>query len=94
MDISEIDQFVESGQVKTCAELLRVISKNGAGEPQTGKTLKTMREWARWIDETIETKGMDVLHTEGWVMGDLVQVRGIEAMAVVNRVRGLEVKKT
>ncbi|KAI5798036.1 hypothetical protein DFH27DRAFT_561689 [Peziza echinospora] len=94
VDISEIDQFVESGQVKTCAELLRVISKAGAGGPRAGGggNPKTMREWARWIDETIEAKGMDVLHTEGWVMGDLVQVRGIEAMAVVNRVRGLKAK--
>ncbi|KAF8421414.1 hypothetical protein EV426DRAFT_609162 [Tirmania nivea] len=96
IEIGEIEQFVEAGQVRTCAEALRYIARGierGISVGGVNKKKLTMGEWRAVLEEVIEKQGIDALNTQGWVTGDMVSVRGMEIMAVVNRVRGLKAKK-
>ena len=96
IEISGIEQFVEAGQVRACAEALRYIARGvERGVPVGGINKKnlTMGEWRAVLEEIMEKQGIDALNTQGWVTGDMVSVRGVEIMAVVNRVRGLKAKR-
>lgn len=89
IEIGDIEQIVDAGQVRTCAEALRYIARGIYHE----KKNLTMKEWSTVLEGVMDNEGIDSLHTEGWVMGDMVKIRGVELMAVVNRLRGLKVKK-
>ena len=96
IEIGDIEQFVEVGQVRTCAEALRYIARGierGVLVGGVNKKNLTMGEWRAVLEDVMEKQGIDVLNTQGWVMGDMVSVRGVEIMAVVNRVRGLKAKR-
>lgn len=95
IDIGDLEQFVEVGQVKTSAEVLRYIAlkaEKGLIVDGVQRKALTMLEWKKQIEDVMDRGGMDALHTEQWRTGDMVRVRGFEIMAVVNRVRGLKVK--
>ncbi|KAF8473896.1 hypothetical protein BDZ91DRAFT_712784 [Kalaharituber pfeilii] len=85
IDISELGQLVETGQVRTCAEALRIISK-------FGERKLSMGEWVRELEGMVEREGLDGLHVDGWKVGDMVAVRGVDVLRVVNRVRGLKAR--
>ena len=96
IDISDIDQLVEAGQVRTAAEALRFISRgieHGVFVGGVKKKELTMTEWKAVLEAVIEEQGIDGLHTLGWMTGDLVAIRGLDIMVIVNRIRGLKATK-
>lgn len=97
IDLSGIDQLVEAGQVRTAAEALRFISwgiEHGVSVEGVNKKNLTMAEWKAVLEVVMEGQGIDGLHTFGWVTGDLVALRGLDIMVIVNRIRGLKATKT
>ncbi|RPB20636.1 hypothetical protein L211DRAFT_841564 [Terfezia boudieri ATCC MYA-4762] len=97
IEIGGIEQFVEVGQVRACAEALRYIARGverGVAVGGVNKKNLTMGEWRAVLEEVMEKQGIDALNTQGLVTGDMVSVRGVEIMAVVNRVRGLKAKRS
>lgn len=93
IDIDQIGQLVETGQTRTAAQALRYISRGMENGVQVGGAIKkdlTMREWKVVLEEVMDRDGLDALHTERFLMGDMVAIRGIELMAIVNRIRGLK----
>jgi predicted ABC-class ATPase len=85
VDLSGLDQLVEEGQTNACAELLNLMPKSG---------LKyTMEQWASYLKRALDEGGLDTLRGGSVVGGKLVRCRELEMLAVVNRVRGLQVQR-
>ncbi|RPB10955.1 hypothetical protein P167DRAFT_606885 [Morchella conica CCBAS932] len=85
VDLSGLDQLVEEGQTHACAELLNLMPK---------LDLKyTMRRWASYLKRALDEGGLDALRGGTVVGGKLVRCRELEMLAVVNRVRGLQVQR-
>lgn len=96
IDLSGLDQLVEAGQLKTAAEALRFISRGMEHGVLVGGVHKknlTMVEWKAALEVVMEEQGIDGLHTLGWVTGDLVALRSLDIMVIVNRIRGLKATK-
>jgi hypothetical protein len=85
VDISTLEQLVEKGQANICAEILRYVSQH----PK-----RSMADWSKDLLSLIETRGLDALQGDEWIVGDLVFARPLEMLATVNRFRGLEVEQS
>ena len=83
VDLSDIEQIVEKGQVKGMGKALRIMQKK-----MDGRT--TIPQLVEQMIAEIEQNGIDILderHT-----GDLSMFRGIELASVLNRLRGMKIK--
>ncbi|KAL7276789.1 hypothetical protein RUND412_000213 [Rhizina undulata] len=85
IELGALEQFVETGQVQTCGEALRYLSM------QNPK--RSIRDLVGLLKELVDEKGLDALHSEKWLVGDLVRTRELELLGALNRVRGLQVTK-
>ena len=97
IDLSAIDQLVEAGQLRTAAEALRFISKgieHGVLVGGVNEKNLTMTEWKALLKVVMDEQGIDGLHILGWMTGDLVALRALDIMVIVNRIRGLKAKKS
>jgi predicted ABC-class ATPase len=83
VDLSAVEQLVETGQVRAIAEAI-VYARH------RHMSLKTpLTEVLQGVIADIESTGLDSLSE--WPMGDLVGFRGLELAAAINRLRTLRV---
>ncbi len=84
IDLSAVEQLVESGQVRAIAEAI-VYAQDCHMSMKTPLT-----EVIQGVMADIEKDGLDCLSE--WPMGDLVSFRAMELAAAINRLRTLRVK--
>jgi predicted ABC-class ATPase len=83
IDLSAVEQLVESGQVRAIAEAMVYAQDRHM-------TLRTpLAEVIQNVIADVEADGLDCLSE--WPMGDLVSFRGVELAAAINRLRTLQI---
>ena len=84
IDLSAVEQLVETSQVRAIAEGLQLL----AGRAMDGKT--TIEELLAQLYAQIGNGGLDALKP-GWRLGNLAMPRPLEVAAALCRLRSLEI---
>ncbi|MFQ4140436.1 ABC-ATPase domain-containing protein [Nodosilinea sp. PGN35] len=84
IDLSAVEQLVESGQVRAIAEAIVYAQRYHLGRG------KSMAEAIAAVITDVEQYGLDCL--TDWPVGDLVSFRGLELAAAINRLRTLQIQ--
>ena len=84
IDLSAVEQIVDSGQLKAIA-LALVYAKNNYMNRQL-----TISEIVKTVSQNIKRSGLDII--TDYPQGDLAQFRPHELAAALNRLRSLEIK--
>ena len=81
IDLSSIDQLVETGQARLLAGILSNLAQH--------KKHVSFLELSQELSKAIEIEGLDSVNASSTIFGDWVWTRGIEVAAMLCRLRGL-----
>lgn len=85
IDLSYLEQLVDSSQTRAIAQILRLLGKRANGT-------KDLSQLLHEIEEEIRQKGLDFLSPFRGHPGDLAMPRKYEIAAAINRMRTLNIK--
>ncbi|KZF25193.1 hypothetical protein L228DRAFT_217562 [Xylona heveae TC161] len=87
IDIAALSQLVEPGQAALAAQVVRWAARRPDSTAVATSLFDTLDE----MERLVRKGGLDALHSEGWMVGDMVWARRFELGAVIARIRGLTV---